>query len=184
MKLKTLSVFIIVLSLILFCVGCTDDSTNTGPTGATVSDETTFSPPEEEGNITGSWTATSNEVTSNRYFYGNGILVTIEQDPEEETWCYLSLWSDSTDSEEVSIEQKDAYKYDEESAEWLKQEVDSEKIISARFNDKDKENESIMIEQTLPNGISVELLYKRGQSDIQIPDEVTISAIINDFLMQ
>ena len=168
-------IFIFLILLIPFIIsGCT--STFTSNPEANVSDETVFSPPEEDGSIAGSWKTEADTLKENAYFYGDGKYVTFIQDPEEETWCITGLWKQDGDTYIIS-EQK-AYKYDEANTSWPE---DSNTTIG--LNSCKMENDVLNGQLTLPDGNVVDTTFSRGQEDIEIPNEIDINTIVNDFLI-
>lgn len=175
---KFLSILFVCLLLVSLVSGCSN-SDNESINGATVNDVSIFSPPEEDKGITGSWTAEDDEIIINRYFYGNGNLVTIEQDPEENTWVFLSLW-DETDNN-IEVTPREAYHYDETDGQWVQIELSEDQIKKATYNE---DSNTLSIEEILPNSIEATFEYKRGTTTISIPSETSIMEKINDYLMQ
>lgn len=178
MKIK-FSILLVCLLLMVTLSGCSN-SDNESANGATVSDQSVFSPPEEDKGITGSWTSEADEITVNRYFYGNGNLVTIEQDPEDDTWVFLGLW-DETNDNGIEVTSREAYHYDDANGEWTELQPLSDQVISATY---DSSANQITIEEKLPNGLKATFEYKRGTTSLLLPAESSIIEKINDYLMQ
>lgn len=167
---KLIIVFVFLTSL--FLVGCSQYGTDE----ADISDKTVFTPPEQEDKLTGSWSTTADTVNINRFFYGNGQLVTIMQDVEEDTWCYLGTWKE--EDTKITFETEEAYKYNNDSGEWEKTDEEATSLDVIQESD-----DKIVDKEYLPNGIIVDATYERGIKTIEIPDETAINLIINDFLI-
>lgn len=177
---KLLSLLLILTLSVLTLASCS--SNNTSPNGATVTDETSFTAPEKGEGIIGSWTSENDEIRINRYLYGNGFSVTIEQDPENDTWVFLGLWND--DEDRISIENRESYRYDPSEENWQKIEGSEEdNVISAEYDDQ-ADTEKLEMNEVLPNGDTANFIYKRGSSEIELPDSVEIITIINSYLEQ
>lgn len=178
---KLLTIFLI-LTLTFITLSACSNNDNESPNGATVEDETSFTVPEAGTGLMGSWTSKGDEITINRYFYGNGLTVTIEQDPENDTWVFLGLWND--DEDRVTIKNRENYKYDSSEEEWVKSEDSQEdNVLSSDYNEKE-DPDRLELNEVLPNGVTANFIYERGSADIELPDPVEIIAIINSYLEQ
>lgn len=146
---------------------------------ADVTDETVLTPPENTDTIVGTWSFEDYSIISNNYFYGDGKLVSILQDEEEDTWCVLAYWKEKDKEEDsYTISDKIVYEYDESSGEWIN--IDLEVgIKECSMTSKD----TLSIEELLPNENTVTLEASREEKDIQIPSETEITLEINDFLI-
>lgn len=142
---------------------------------ADVSDQTFLTPPEQEGELTGIWNAQKDELTIDRYFYGDGKLVTIVSDPEEEYNCILATWSQ--EGEEIKISPLEEYRYDDNSGVWQKEDIKSS-VTHAQKTGED----SFVSEEVLPDGTTQNFDFKRGLADISVPASTDLLGYVNAFL--
>ncbi len=144
-----------------------------------VRDDTVFTPPEQEEGITGVWSCQFSNLTQNNYFYGDGKFVSILQDIEEETWCTMALWSE--DDNKITLKDQIYYKYNPANSGNQKWErVDSPiGFVSATHISETQ----IDVDEVLPDGNTLTVNNTREAKDIQVPSDVEINIIINDFLI-
>lgn len=169
-RLKMTTIFILVILLITLVAACKTVDTN----NADISDETFLTPPEQQGEITGVWNAQKDELTVDRYFYGDGKLVTIIMDTEEASTCILSTWKE--EGENISINNLETYKYDDSDGVWNKTGTHTVKESAKR------EGETMTSAMTLPDGVSQTFEFKRGLAEISVPASIDLTGYINAFL--
>lgn len=172
MNKKILILLILLLPFIF--TGCSSNYTNDPE--ANVSDETVFTPPEEDGSIAGSWKGQADTLTENSYFYGDGKYVTFIQNPEEENWCITGLWTQ--DGDKYKISDQKAYKYDDANTSWNEDENTTLGLTECTLKD-----DTLTSQFNLPDGNTVTTDFTRGQNDIEIPNEIDINTTVNDFLI-
>lgn len=169
-RLQMITIIVLGALLIALIAGCKTVDTN----NADVTDETFLTPPEQEGEIIGTWNAQADELTIDRYFYGDGKLVTIIMDTEEESTCVLSTWSEEGDK--VTIDNLETYRYNDSDGVWNKEDTSTPKESMTKSGD------TLSSQMTLPDGVNQNFEFKRGLAEISVPASTDLTGYINAFL--